>query len=232
MEAAEDDDALGAHARLRQAEMQGVVAAAGQVGIDGDQVLHLADLGRQHDLVAAHAKVFCAFRRQERGLDNRFTHNGVCRDGGSALCVLVHQLCQKLLIERAPVDADPHRFVVLLRDIDDLGKLRVALGLEADIARVDPVFVERCGAVWIVGEELVADIVKVAHQRHVHANPVQPFLDMRDLGGCFCTIDSDPNDFRACPCERRHLRDRRIRVCGIRVGHGLNHDRRAAADHH
>ena len=53
--------------------------------------------------------------------------------------VLVHQPGQQLLVERAPVDADPHRLVVPHRELDQRRELRVALGLEADIARIDPV---------------------------------------------------------------------------------------------
>ena len=43
------DDALGAHAGLGEAQVQRVVAAARQVAIDGDQVLHAAHLGREDD---------------------------------------------------------------------------------------------------------------------------------------------------------------------------------------
>ena len=46
------DDALGAHARLGQAEMQRVVAARGQHAVDGDQVLHRRDLGGNDDAFA------------------------------------------------------------------------------------------------------------------------------------------------------------------------------------
>jgi hypothetical protein len=42
--------ALGAHAGLGQAQVQRVVAAARQLAVHGDQVLHAADLARQDDL--------------------------------------------------------------------------------------------------------------------------------------------------------------------------------------
>ena len=58
--------------------MQGIVAATGEIGINGDQVLHLADLGRENDLVTAHAEAFGALGGQKPGLDNRFAHDGRC----------------------------------------------------------------------------------------------------------------------------------------------------------
>ena len=74
--------------------------------------------------------------------------------GVGRLRVLVHQARQQLLVERAPVDADAHRLVVLERQLDDGGELRVALVLEADVAGVDAVLVERLGAGRILGEQL------------------------------------------------------------------------------
>ena len=66
--------------------------------------------------------------------------------GFADLRVLVHQPREQFLIERAPIDADAHRLVVLDRHLDDLRELRIALVLEADIAGIDAVFVERLGA--------------------------------------------------------------------------------------
>ena len=79
--------------------------------------------------------------------------------------VLVHERGQELLIERTPVRADAHRLAVADRDLDDLAELQVALVLEADIAGIDAIFVERLGAGRMIGEQLVADIVEVADQR-------------------------------------------------------------------
>ena len=53
------------------------------------------------------------------------------------------------------------------RDLDDVGELRVALVLEADIAGIDAVFVERLGAGGMIGQQLVADIMEIADQRDV-----------------------------------------------------------------
>ena len=49
------DDALHAHAGFGEAEVQGVVAAAGELGVDVDEVANAGDLGGEDDLVAAEA---------------------------------------------------------------------------------------------------------------------------------------------------------------------------------
>ena len=56
------DDALRSHAGLGEAEMQRVVGAARQLGIDRDQVLHRRHLGRQDDAVARQADLLGALR--------------------------------------------------------------------------------------------------------------------------------------------------------------------------
>jgi hypothetical protein len=82
--------------------------------------------------------------------------------GEPSACVAVHQPRQELLVERAPVHPDPHRLVVADRHFDDFGELLVLLVLEADIAGIDAVFRKRLGAGRMIGEQLVADIVKIA----------------------------------------------------------------------
>ena len=47
------DEALGAHAGFGEAEVQRVVAAGGEVGVDVDQVADAGDLGGEDDLVVA-----------------------------------------------------------------------------------------------------------------------------------------------------------------------------------
>ena len=144
--------------------------------------------------------------------------------------VLVHQLGQQFLIERTPIGADPHRLVVLLRHLDDVGELAVALGLEADIAGIDAVFVERLGAGRMVGQQLVADVMEVADQRRGDAALAQVVADMRHGGGGLVAIHGDAHQFRAGARQRRNLRDGALDIGGVGVGHRLHDDRRAAAD--
>ena len=144
--------------------------------------------------------------------------------------VLVHQLGEQFLIERTPVGADADRLVVLVGDLDDVGELRVALVLEADIAGIDAVFVERLGAGRIVGEQLVADVMEIADQGRGDAALAQAVADMRYGGGGFLAVDRDAHQFGAGARQRRDLGDSAVDIGGIGVGHRLHDNRRAAAD--
>ena len=146
--------------------------------------------------------------------------------------VLVHQLGEQLLVERAPIGADAHRLAVLDRGLDDGAELPVLLFLEADIAGIDAVLVERLGAGRMVGQQLVADIVEVADDRHVDAHLEQPLLDVRHRRRRLVAVDGDAHDLGAGARERRHLPRGSLDVGGVGIGHRLHDDRRAAADHH
>ena len=224
------DDALGAHAGLGQTEMQRVVRAARQFGIDGDQVLHLADLGRQDDAVARQPDLLGEFGRQERRLDDRLSHHLHRGQRRAGVLVLVHQACQQVLVERPPVHADPHRLVVPDRGFDDRRELAVLLLLEADVPRVDAVLGQSLGAGRMIGEELVADIVEVADQRHVDAEPRQAVADAGHGRRALVAVDGDAHDLRSGTVEGGDLCDRRVDVGRVGVGHRLHDDRRRAAD--
>src|SRR5216684_3932581 len=93
--------------------------------------------------------------------------------------VLVHQMGEQLLVERAPIGADAHRLAVTDRGLDDGAELAVLLLLESDIAGVDAILVERLGEGGMIGEELVADIVEVADDRDGDAHFEKSLLDVR-----------------------------------------------------
>jgi hypothetical protein len=141
-------------------------------------------------------------------------------------------MSEQLLVERAPVDADAHRLAVLDRRFDDGRELAVLLVLEADIAGIDAVLVERLGAGGMIGQELVADIVEVAHQRHLAALLQQPLLDVRHGGGGLVAVDRDAYDLGAGARQRSDLPDRRVDIGSVGVSHRLHDDRRAAANRH
>ena len=109
--------------------------------------------------------------RAHRRLDHRLDHHvaRVARRGGAR--VRVHQLGQELLVERAPVDADADRLVVVDGDLDDRREVLV-VALRADVARVDPVLRERRRHLRVLDQELVAVVVEVADDRHVDAEAV------------------------------------------------------------
>ena len=121
------DDALAAHARFGEAEMQRVVAAAREIGVDGDQVLHVRDLARQDDPLGRQSERFGLRRAFERRRDERFAHDRFGFRGARVARVVVHHARQQRLVEAAPVDADAHRLVVADRELDQRGELRIAL---------------------------------------------------------------------------------------------------------
>ena len=210
--------------------MDGIVGAFGQRLIDRDQILHRGDFRRQDHLVLGHAEFLRAGRRQQRRLHHRFAGHraDILRAGEQR--VFVHQLGQQLLVERAPIGADPDRLAVLVGDLDDVGELRVALVLEADIAGIDAVFVERLGAGRIIGQQLVADVMEIADQGRGDAALAQAVADMRHGGGSLLAVDRDAHQFGAGTRQGRDLGDGAVDIGGVGVGHRLHHDRRTAAD--
>ena len=110
-------------------------------------------------------------------------------------------------------------------------ELRIALVLEADIAGIDAVFVERLGAGRVIGQQLVADVVEIADDRHVDAHLAEPVLDVRHGGRRLVAVDGDAHQLGAGARQRRHLAGGALHVGGVGIGHRLHDDRGAAADH-
>ena len=154
-------------------------------------------------------------RRDERRLHDRLVHDGARILGRVALRVLVHQARQQLLIERAPVDADAHRLFVPQRDVDDGAELAVLLLLEADVAGIDAVLVERFRRGRVLAQQLVSDVVEIADERHAHAAAREPVANMRHGLRRLVAIDRDAHELGARARQRRHLIDgcRRCRPC-------------------
>ena len=215
-------DPLGPHPRLGEPEMERVVAAGAEFAIDGDQVLHLRDLGRDHDAVARHAEPLRQRGAAQPRFDQRLAHDAACVPGLGPGRVLVHEPGQQVLVEAAPVDADAHRAVVFQRDLDHGLELPVALLAEADIARIDAVLGQRLGTGGMVGEQAVAVIVEVADQRHVAAGRIQPLADRRHRRGRGGRVDGDAHDLGAGVGQRPHLVRRGAGVRRIGIGHRLD----------
>ena len=83
----------------------------------------------------------------------------------------------------------------------------------------------------MIGQQLVADIVEIADQRHVDAARRELVADMRHRRRALVAIDRDAHQLRAGAPELADLLHRRLDVGGVGVGHRLHDDRRAAADH-
>ncbi len=78
----------------------------------------------------------------------------------------------------------------------------------------------------------MADIVEIAHQRHIQPHGFELFADMGHGGRRFGLVDGDAHQFRARPRQQRHLCDGRVDIGGVGVGHRLHHHRGAAANLH
>ena len=137
---------------------------------------------------------------------------------------------QQLLVERAPVRPDPHRFAVADGDLDDLAELQVALVAETDVAGIDAVFVERLGAGGMLGEQLVADVMEVADQRNRDPHRGELVANVGNRSRRLVAVDGQAHELGAGARERRDLARRRFGVGGVGVGHGLDDDGGAPAD--
>ena len=82
-----------------------------------------------------------------------------------SLGVLLHLRHDELLVQRAAVDADANRLAVIRGDAADRRELLVPPVTRADVARVDPVLVERRGALGEPRQQEMAIVVKVADER-------------------------------------------------------------------
>src|SRR6266478_7072651 len=169
--------------------MERIVRTPRELTINCDQVLHCGYFGGQDDTVAREPDLFGACGGEERRLHHRLARHlarvaRVWRAG-----VLVHQPHQKLLIERAPIRADAHRLAVLDRGLDNRAELPVLLFLEPDVAGIDPILVERLRAGRMIGQEFMADVMKIADDRYPHAHLQQPLLDARDRGCRLVAVD-------------------------------------------
>src|SRR5919201_813402 len=104
---------------------------------------------------------------------------------------------EQLLVEGSPVRADAHWLAVTQRRLDNGAELAILLFLEADITGIDAVFVQRLGACRMIRQELVADVVKIADNRHVNAELLQALLDVGHRRSRAVTIHGYTDDLRS-----------------------------------
>ena len=149
--AVEAIEALHAHAGFGEAEVQRVVAAGGELGVDVDEVADAADLGGEDDLVVAEAVALGGGGGVERADDHRFHHHVAGGQRLGELAVLVHHAREQGLIERAPVDADADRLLVLDGALDHGAEVVVVLAADGDVAGIDAVLGEsaRGGGIFL-----------------------------------------------------------------------------------
>ena len=224
--------AFGAHAGFGQAQVQRIVAAPGQGAVDRHQILHAADLARQHDLVAIHAHGLRAPGRLDGGPDERLVHDRLGIPGLVTRAVLVHQTGQQLLVQAAPVNPDTHRLVPAHRGGYHLAELAVAFVPFADVARVDAVFGQSLGTGREVGQQAVAVVMEITDQRNVDAHAVKLVANMRHRLSRFRRIDGDTHHLRPSQGQLLDLDRGPDGVRRIGIGHGLHTHRRVTTHRH
>jgi hypothetical protein len=92
---------------------------------------------------------------------------------GAALRVLVHQAGEQRLVERAPVDADAHRLVVRIAISTMAANWRSFLSLKPTLPGLMRYLSSASAQAGMIGEQLVADVVEVADERHVDTPPAR-----------------------------------------------------------
>ena len=226
------DDALGAHSRLGQSQVQGIVASCRQFPIDTDQILYAAHLAGKDDVVVGKSQLFCLGRALQCGADQRLLHHLGGLSGLRQLGVFVHQATQHRLIQAAPVDADTDGLVVTAGDPDHRSKLFVPFPAPSHVSGVDAILCQCGGTRRMLRQQLVAVEVEIPHQRGVDSHPVEPVADRGDAGGRLGAVDRNPHQLRACLGQFGDLPDRGLDICGVGVGHGLHHHRRISPHDH
>jgi hypothetical protein len=83
----------------------------------------------------------------------------------------------------------------------------------------------------MIGEQCMADVVKIADQRHVDAHLAEPLFDLRHCHRRLVAVDGDTHELGARACELGDLARGCFGIGGVGVRHRLHDDRRAAADH-
>ena len=210
--------------------MQGIVATLCQCAIDGNQVLHAADLARQQNLPFRHAQFCCAVGRADGRSNQRLVHDLLGAPGRAACVIGIHQVGQQILVEAAPIDANAHRFVPTQGGLNHLGKLLVFLVAFAHVAGIDAVFGQSLGAIGKFRQQPVAVVMKVANQRHGNAHAVKLLTDVGH-GLCrFRRIDGDAYQLGARQRQFLDLNGRANGICHVGIGHGLHTHRAAATD--
>jgi len=143
--------------------VQRVVAASSELSIDEEQVLNSGHFRGDDDSIVTETHFFRHSCGSQRALKHRFDVDFFCSTRSRVKRILVHQGCQQILIQRAPVHPDSDRLVVVERDPDNRAEIFVT-AFSADITGVDTVFGERFCRRGIFCEQQMTVVVEVANE--------------------------------------------------------------------
>ncbi len=196
---------FSAHAGLSEAEMKGIVATRRHVPIHVDQILHAADFCAEDNLIATQSVFF----RQLGGVQRAYHHGfhghvaSVFRLGRAG--IFVHHAREQLLIERSPVDADAHWFLILDGNFDHDAEVVVVLAAHAYVARVDAVLGQCARALRIFLQQQMAVVMKVADDGHVDPTALEQIHNLGDGFGGVIVVYGNADQFRSSARQSFHL---------------------------
>ena len=96
---------------------------------------------------------------------------------------------------KRPIDADPHRAVIVRGNLNHGRKLCIAPLTVADIAWIDTVFGQSIGAGRIISEQRMTIVMEVPNQRHIDAHFIQRVAYIRHRGGGLGAVNCNPDQF-------------------------------------
>ncbi len=218
------NNALRPHPRLRQPQVEGVVAPGSHLTVHGHQLRHAGYLPREDDPVMGEPGLL----RQGSGSHGAL-HHGVPQNGSGLLRlrgpgVLVHELREQALVQRSPIHADANRFPVFHRHSYDGLEVVIPAG-GAHVPRIDPVFGQGRCAVRKSGQEDVAVVVEIPDDGRFHSGIPQASNDLRYGPGRSLVVHRHPDDLTPGLGKGHHLGHGGIHIRRVGVGHGLDHHR-------
>ena len=173
------DDALGAHAGLGQAEVERVVAALGQAGVDLDEVLHAGDLRREDDPVVAEPRLLGQARRAQGGLDHGLDHHlaavAPARASAALASIISVSSCWSSEPQLTPMRTG-FSFAIATSMICANCSSRRFVPTLPGLMRYLASAAAACG---VLREQQVAVVVEVADERHADAQRVELGADDR-----------------------------------------------------
>jgi len=169
-------------------------------------------------------------RRFQRAHHHRLQHHRARVRRRRLPGILVHQPREQRLVERTPVNANPHGTVILHRGFDHRAEVVVVLPPDIHVARIDSVLRQRAGALGIFLQQDVAVVMKIADDGNADAGAVQFLDDARHRLRGLVIVDRDAHQFRASARQGGGLVHRALDIRGIRVRHRLHDDRMARPD--
>ena len=144
--------------------------------------------------------------------------------------ILLHLPHDQFLVERATVDTDAHRLVMIDGYLTEGREILVPALATAHIARVDAELVQGSSTLRNLGQQDVTVVVEIPDQGHFATDVDQPALDLADRLRSLFVVDRDTHQLRAGLCQLSTLRGCRLDIRCIRIRHGLDNDGRTPTD--